>query len=88
MKFVIIAVVYLTSVENNIQVILNTSRIYDNKQLCINYIIKNTVSISNQLDGLYNNIRNIELSCVTKKKALEFKLLHDKKILKNVTYTN
>jgi len=88
MKFVIIAVVYLTSVENNIQVILNTSRIYDSRQLCINYLIKNTESLGGQIHRIFNNINNIELSCVTKKKALEFKLLNDNKKFKNTSYTN
>lgn len=88
MKFVIVAVVYLSSMENNVQVILNTSRIYDSRQLCINYVIKNAESLSGQINRIYNNINNIELSCVTKKKALEYKLLNDNRKFKNTSYTN
>ena len=88
MKFVIVAVVYLTSTENNIQVIMNTANMYDNKKICVEYVKKNIDSLSQGISNIFNNINNIELSCTTTKKALEFKLLNDKKNLKNITYSN
>ena len=88
MKFVIVAIVYLSSTENNIQVIMNTVNMYDDKKICVEYIEKNIDSLSQGISNIFNNIHNIELSCTTTKKALEFKLLNDKRNLKNITYSN
>lgn len=87
MKFVIVAIVYLSSVENNIQVLLNTTNMYDNKLSCESHVKNNNKKLIEGLQSIFNNINNITITCVTKKKALEFKKQNDKKF-KNITYPN
>lgn len=87
MKFVIVAIVYLSSVENNIQVLLNTENMYDNKISCESYLVNNNKKFIKSLQSIFNNINNITITCVTEKKALEFKKENAKKF-KNITYSN
>lgn len=87
MKFVIVAIVYLTSVENNIQVMLNTEKMYDSKLSCMNHLEKNKNKLVEGLENIFNNINNITITCVDEKQAIEFKKQNDKKF-KNITYSN
>jgi len=87
MKFVIVAIVYLSSVENNIQVLLNTENMYDSKLSCESYLVNNNKKLIKGLQSIFNNINNITITCVTEKKAIEFKKENVKKF-KNITYPN
>tara|TARA_R110000772_G_scaffold148811_4_gene259440 strand:- start:1945 stop:2208 length:264 start_codon:yes stop_codon:yes gene_type:complete len=87
MYYVIVAIVYLTSVNDNIRILMSTEKIYENKISCMQHLNKNKDRLADGLEKIFDNIHNINITCVDEKKALEFKKINDKKF-KNITYTN